>query len=101
MSIGGAFNIIGVGPQGLYKSKAGAITPPPANLIVDAFKARVEADGGTFEAYSCMVAQVNELLAQPQIVTTFNLRVVADAGTFEAVNCMQTTITDLQNININ
>jgi hypothetical protein len=48
-----------------------------------------------------MVAQVNELLSQPQIVTTFNLRVVADGGTFEAVNCMQTQITDLQNININ
>jgi hypothetical protein len=72
-----------------------------ASIIVDAFKIRVEADGGTFEAYSCMVNQINELLAQPQIVTTFNLRVVADGGTFEAVNCMQTTITDLQNININ
>jgi hypothetical protein len=71
-----------------------------AITIVKDFRDRVEADGGTFEAYSCMVAQVNELLAQPQIVTTFNLRVVADNGTFEAVNCMQTTITDLQNINI-
>jgi hypothetical protein len=72
-----------------------------ANTIVKDFRDRVEADGGTFEAYSCMVAQINELLAQPQIVTTFNLRVVADGGTFEAVNCMQTQITHLQNININ
>jgi ABC-type tungstate transport system permease subunit len=72
-----------------------------ASIIVNAFKARVIADGGTFEAYRCMVDQINVLLAQPQIVTTFNLRVVADGGTFEAVNCMQTQITDLQNININ
>ena len=35
------------------------------------------------------------------IVKDFKARVEADGGTFEAVNCMQTTITDLQNININ
>ena len=34
-----------------------------AITIVKDFRDRVEADGGTFEAYSCMVAQINELLA--------------------------------------
>jgi len=71
-----------------------------ANTIVNAFKARVIAAGGTFEATNCMVAQINELLSLEQIVTTFNLRVVAAGGTFEAVNCCQTIITDLKNINI-
>jgi len=71
-----------------------------ANTIVNAFKARVISEGGTFEATNCMVAQINELLSLEQIVTTFNLRVVAAGGTFEAVNCCQTIITDLQNINI-
>jgi len=71
-----------------------------ANTIVNAFKARVIAAGGTFEAKNCMVAQINELLSLEQIVTTFNLRVVSAGGTFEAVNCCQTIITDLQNINI-
>jgi hypothetical protein len=35
------------------------------------------------------------------IVNAFKARVEAAGGTFEAANCMQTTITDLQNININ
>ncbi len=34
-----------------------------ANTIVNAFKARVIAAGGTFEATNCMVAQINELLS--------------------------------------
>jgi hypothetical protein len=85
----------GIGIPFIRRRGGAAIT------IVKDFRDRVEADSGTFEAYFCMVAQINELLAQPQIVTTFNLRVVADGGTFEAVNCMQTQITDLQNININ
>jgi|LakMenE18May11ns_1017448.scaffolds.fasta_scaffold6836996_1 hypothetical protein len=34
-----------------------------ANTIVNAFKARVIAAGGTFEAKNCMVAQINELLS--------------------------------------
>lgn len=62
---------------------------------------RVIADGGTFEAYNCLVGDINELLALNQIATTFNLRVLADSGTFASINCLQTTITDLQNININ
>jgi hypothetical protein len=33
-----------------------------ASIIVNAFKARVIADGGTFEAYDCMVTQIDELL---------------------------------------
>jgi hypothetical protein len=71
-----------------------------ANSIANDFRTRVLADGGTFEAYSCLVGDINELLSQPQIATTFNLRVLADSGTFEQINCLQTTITDLQNINI-
>jgi hypothetical protein len=71
-----------------------------ATIIVDAFRDRVIAAGGTFEAFGCMVQDINHLLHLEQIVTTFNLRVVAAGGTFEAVNCCQTIITDLQNINI-
>jgi len=71
-----------------------------ANTIVNTFKQRVIAAGGTFEAGGCMVQQINHLLNLEQIVTTFNLRVVAAGGTFEAVNCCQTIITDLKNINI-
>jgi len=82
-------------PFGFFGSSSGG-----ARSIVKDFKTRVEAAGGTFEAFGCMVAQINELLSLEQIVTTFNLRVVAAGGTFEAVNCCQTIITDLQNINI-
>jgi hypothetical protein len=68
------------------------------NAIVEAFKSRVIGSGGTFEAYDCMATQIDELLAQPQIVTTFNLRVVSEGGTFESANCMQTIVTDSQNL---
>ena len=71
------------------------------NQIVNAFKDRVLADGGTFEAEGCLNSTVNSLQALNQIATTFNLRVLADSGTFQSINCLQTTITDLQNININ
>lgn len=66
-----------------------------------AFKARVLADGGTFEALGCLSSAFNRLQSLNQIATTFNLRVAADSGTFESINCVQTIITDLQNININ
>jgi len=46
-----------------------------AQLIVNAFKARVIADGGTFEAYDCMVSQIQLALDNPQIVSTFAMRV--------------------------
>ena len=87
---------IGIGIGIPFTRRAGGA----ANTIVNTFKQRVEAAGGTFEATNCMVSQINNLLNQEQIVTTFNLRVVAAGGTFDAANCMQTTITDLQNINI-
>jgi hypothetical protein len=34
-----------------------------ASTIVNAFKERVEESGGTFQAYSCMITQINELLS--------------------------------------
>ncbi|MBP9690307.1 MAG: hypothetical protein KBE91_11890 [Bacteroidia bacterium] len=85
---------------GLSKNNVAVFTRSEAVIIVKDFRARVIADGGTFEAYDCMVGDINELLALNQIATTFNLRVLADSGTFEQINCLQTTITDLQNINI-
>jgi hypothetical protein len=33
-----------------------------ADAIVSAFQERVESDSGTFEAYDCMVTQIDELL---------------------------------------
>ena len=98
MALGREISFIGKGGPSVYRSGPRSLENNP---IVNAFKARVLAGGGTFEAYNCMSAQINSLLALQQIVTTFNLRVLADSGTFEAVNCMQTQITDLQNININ
>jgi hypothetical protein len=37
MSIGGAFNIIGVGPQGVYKAKAGGSAPAPFVGLLDLY----------------------------------------------------------------
>ena len=87
--------MIGLG-IGIQYSKVGGIDTQ-AQALYD----RVIADGGTFEAYNCLVGDINELLSLNQIATTFNLRVLADSGTFASINCLQTTITDLQNININ
>jgi hypothetical protein len=98
MALGREISFIGKGGPSVYKAGPRGLEN---NLIVNAFKARVLAGGGTFEAYNCMSAQINHLLSLKQIVTTFNLRVLADLGTFEGVNCMQTQITNLQNININ
>jgi hypothetical protein len=33
-----------------------------ADAIVSAFQERVQSDSGTFEAYDCMVTQIDELL---------------------------------------
>jgi len=66
-----------------------------------AFRTRVIADGGTFEAITCLNSTIKQLQSLNQIATTFNLLVLADGGTFEQINCVQTNITNLQNININ
>ena len=46
---------------GLHKNNfVGSIDP--AQAIIDAFKARVLADGGTFEAESCLLTYLNTII---------------------------------------
>jgi len=88
--------VLGLGLGLQRKSAMGGINP-----IARAFRARVLADGGTFEAMPCFLATLAELQAitiETSIVNIFQARVLADSGTFEAKTCMETIITDLQNI---
>jgi hypothetical protein len=55
MSIGGAFNIIGVGPEGLFKSKAGGGLSAEAL----AWEARIIANGGTIPAATLKIFDDN------------------------------------------
>ena len=68
-------------------------------LVVNKFKDRVIADGGTFEADSCLVSQINSLGGVYGValntITDFANRVTADGGTFEAENCLLNIINDL------
>jgi hypothetical protein len=68
-------------------------------LVVNKFKDRVIADGGTFEADSCLVSQINSLGGVYGValntITDFANRVQTDGGTFEAENCLLNIINDL------
>ena len=74
--------------------------------IVQSFKSRVAADGGTFEAAACLASTINALKAidiYPQgdaIIQAFQVRVAADSGTFEAYNCGIIAVQNLANIDI-
>ena len=74
--------------------------------IINAFRARVIADGGTFEAAACLAATINALKAidiYPEgdaIIQAFQVRVAADSGTFEAYNCGIIAVQNLANIDI-
>jgi hypothetical protein len=68
-------------------------------LVVDRFKDRVIADGGTFEADNCLVSEINSLGGVYGValntITDFANRVQTDGGTFEAENCLLNTINSL------
>jgi len=68
-------------------------------LVVNKFKDRVIADGGTFEADSCLVSQINSLGGVYGValntISDFAKRVQIDGGTFEAENCLLNIINDL------
>lgn len=76
--------------------------------LVNAFRARVFADGGTFEAEACMTANIQSLVnidlypVGDAVMITLRYRaVVADSGTFEAYNCGIIAIQNLTNIDLN
>ncbi len=46
-----------------------------AASIVDAFRTRVIANGGTFEANECMIDEINIMLENQELVSTFAMRV--------------------------
>lgn len=72
--------------------RIGASSVPNAVVQTSAFQSRVIADGGTVEAYSCLVTNITNWDNVQMPVTDFNLRVQNDSGTYEAVNCLQTFI---------
>ena len=69
------------------------------DLVVNKFKERVIADGGTFEADSCLVSEINSLGGVYGValntISDFANRVQTDGGTFEAENCLLNIINDL------
>lgn len=75
--------------------------------IVNAFKARVLADGGTFEAELCMANNIQSLTniniypVGDAVMITLRDRAVADSGTFEAYNCGIIAVQSLANIDLN
>lgn len=78
-----------------------------ANPILSAFKARVAADGGTFEADNCFIANINGLInidlypVGDAVMIALRDRAVADSGTFEAYNCGIIAVQQLANIDLN
>lgn len=53
------------------------------------FKKRVIADGGTFEAPTCLYNFLNRKLSKYRVQADyFSARVVADGGVFEAQQCL-------------
>jgi hypothetical protein len=69
------------------------------SLVANKFKDRVLADGGTFEANTCLINQINSLGGVFGValntISDFANRVQTDGGTFEAENCLLNIINDL------
>lgn len=69
------------------------------NRYINNFKSRVLADGGTFEAQTCLQRTLASLLIEfgevEEIVYNFKSRVLADGGSFEAEPCLLTTLNEL------
>lgn len=69
------------------------------SLVANKFKDRVIADGGTFQADTCLK---NNIIALGGVygvalntITDFSKRVLLDSGTYEAENCLLNTINSL------
>ena len=75
--------------------------------LIAAFKARVLADGGTFEAELCIVNNIQALTniniypIGDAVMIALRDRAVADSGTFEAYNCGIIAVQQLANIDLN
>jgi len=68
----------------------GSISNSNAELIASQFRDRVIADGGTLEAYSCLVSFINQIIQYDpyNIIQPFVERVLTDGGTYEADSCL-------------
>lgn len=87
---------IGIGVAWATRKVFNAVTG-----IIFSFKARVAADGGTFEAQACLAATLtylNSIFSALGIAKLFQSRVAADSGTYEAQDCQVTFINNLNNI---
>lgn len=79
----------------------------PVPALVAAFKARVIADGGTFEAQACMTANIQSLVniniypVGDAAIIALRDRAILDSGTFEAYNCGIIAVQSLANIDLN
>lgn len=75
--------------------------------IVAAFKARVIADGGTFEGELCManniqsLANINIYPVGDAAMIALRDRVISDSGIFEAYNCGIIAVQSLANLDLN
>ena len=72
---------------------------PSLDLVVDRFEQRVEDDGGTFEAGTCLKKTIESLGGVYGVglnkVIDFQENVLNDGGTFESQNCLLQTINSL------
>lgn len=74
----------------------------PTQQLINAFKARVLADSGIFEAEACLQQTLASLGGissyEGFLISNFQQRVLYDSGVFEAESCLNTTLTNLNNI---
>jgi hypothetical protein len=74
----------------------------PTQQLINAFKARVVADGGIFEAEACLQKTLAGLGGissyEGFLISNFQQRVLYEGGIFEAESCLNTTLTNLNNI---
>ena len=70
----------------------------PVSVITDAFRARVIADGGLFEAYDCLVAALQDLGEDNfyEVFDTYILRMTDDGAILENRDCL---VNELFNLN--
>jgi hypothetical protein len=70
--------------------------------LINAFKARVLADGGIFEAEQCLKKTLIGLGGissyEGFLISNFTTRVLADSGIIEAQSCLLTTLENLDRI---
>jgi hypothetical protein len=65
--------------------------------IINNFKDRVLADGGTFESESFLRSTLTALADASNLVNSFRLRVSNDGGFFESENLLISILTNLKN----